>query len=321
MGAITNYQAYLKTEPNNAGVRSNLGAAYVRLGRLADGVTQDPRRWPSTRATRCSASTWRWRSTRAASSPGGDGAAGVSWPSRAINPAGAAAARRLLSEAGTVPGCCSRTCPAVGGLVSRRSRLRATSSAPPSSRPTAWIRGSGVIDTIFKDGESAEGHLLMGTVHMNAGDSPAALAELRKAVELNPQLPVANGMLGRALLRNGEHEAALARLPPRARDQSGRVRHQPAGRRAEEAGAAVRRCEDLHRARAADAPRRRRRPLRPVGCVRLARQERGSAAAARGRRRGRAEVFGGLRACSRLVYYRLQRKADGDRHARARARN
>ena len=70
-------------------------------------------------------------------------------------------------------------------------------------------QGQRVIDTIFKDGESAEGHLLMGTVHMNAGDSPAALAELRKAVELNPQLPVANGMLGRALLRNGEHEAAL----------------------------------------------------------------------------------------------------------------
>ena len=70
-------------------------------------------------------------------------------------------------------------------------------------------QGQRVIDTIFKDGESAEGHLLMGTVHMHAGDSPAALAELRKAVELNPQLPVANGMLGRALLRNGEHEAAL----------------------------------------------------------------------------------------------------------------
>ena len=44
---------------------------------------------------------------------------------------------------------------------------------------------------------------------MRAGDAPAALAELRKAVELNPMLPVANGLLGRALLRNGEHEAAL----------------------------------------------------------------------------------------------------------------
>jgi tetratricopeptide (TPR) repeat protein len=69
-------------------------------------------------------------------------------------------------------------------------------------------QGQRLIDTIFKAGESAEGHLLMGAAHLSAGDSPAALAELRKAVELNPQLPMGNGMLGRALLRNGEHEAA-----------------------------------------------------------------------------------------------------------------
>ena len=69
--------------------------------------------------------------------------------------------------------------------------------------------GQRLIETIFKDGDSAEGHLLMGNIHLRAGDAPAALAELRKAVELNPMLPVANGLLGRALLRNGEHEAAL----------------------------------------------------------------------------------------------------------------
>ena len=39
-GAITNYEAYLKVQPNNAGVHSNLGAAYVRLGRVADGIAE-----------------------------------------------------------------------------------------------------------------------------------------------------------------------------------------------------------------------------------------------------------------------------------------
>ena len=47
-------------------------------------------------------------------------------------------------------------------------------------------QGQRLIDTIFKGGESAEGHLLMGSVHLRAGDAPAALIELRKAVELNP---------------------------------------------------------------------------------------------------------------------------------------
>ena len=40
LGAITNYEAYLETNPGNAGVHSNLGAAYVRLGRVPDGIAQ-----------------------------------------------------------------------------------------------------------------------------------------------------------------------------------------------------------------------------------------------------------------------------------------
>ena len=40
IGAITNYEAYLKSDPNNPGVRSNLGAAYVRMGRLAEGIEE-----------------------------------------------------------------------------------------------------------------------------------------------------------------------------------------------------------------------------------------------------------------------------------------
>ena len=40
LGAITGYEAYLKVDPNNAGVHSNLGAAYVRLGRFDDGIAE-----------------------------------------------------------------------------------------------------------------------------------------------------------------------------------------------------------------------------------------------------------------------------------------
>ena len=69
-GAVENYEAYLKTNPDNAGARSNLGAAYVRLGRLPEGIAEyrkalalDPAQ-PD-----LSASTWRSRSTRAAAIP------------------------------------------------------------------------------------------------------------------------------------------------------------------------------------------------------------------------------------------------------------
>ena len=154
---------------------------------------------------------------------------------------------------------------------------------------------------------------------MSAGDSPAALAELRKAVELNPQLPVANGMLGRALLRNGEHEAALRaflrELEINPDDFDTNLQVGELKKRDQQFDDAT----DLHRARAADAARRRRRRASRwrASTSRPGKNEE-ARAAARGRGRRRAEVLGGLRACSRPVYYRLQRQGRRRSHAGAR---
>jgi Flp pilus assembly protein TadD len=40
LGAIDGYSAALRLEPNHAGVRSNLGAAYVRLGKFDEAIEQ-----------------------------------------------------------------------------------------------------------------------------------------------------------------------------------------------------------------------------------------------------------------------------------------
>src|SRR5687767_14877793 len=40
LGAIDSYSAALALEPNHAGVRSNLGAAYVRLGKFDEAIGQ-----------------------------------------------------------------------------------------------------------------------------------------------------------------------------------------------------------------------------------------------------------------------------------------
>ena len=179
-------------------------------------------------------------------------------------------------------------------------------------------QGQRLIDTIFKDGESAEGHLLMGTVHMNAGDSPAALAELRKAVELNPQLPVANGMLGRALLRNGEHEAALRaflrelEINPDEFDTNLQV------------GELKKRDQQFDDARIYIERALRMRPDDAVARFALSGvyvspgQERGGAAAARGRGRGRARSTS--EACAHAGDRLLPAAAQGRRRSHARAR-
>ena len=297
MGAITNYEAYLKTEPNNAGVRSNLGAAYVRLGRLADGVTE----YRKALAIDPGNPMFRFNLALALYKGGKFAEAVTELQGVLAKQADHLQARLLLGDCYLKQGRHQD----VVDLLAPWEASYAGDRGFAYILGTAFIQtdrmdqGQRVIDTIFKDGESAEGHLLMGTVHMNAGDSPAALAELRKAVELNPQLPVANGMLGRALLRNGEHEAALRaflrELEINPDDFDTNLQVGELKKRDQQFDDA----QDLHRARAADAPRRRRRPLRPVGRVRVPGQERGGAAAARGRGRGRAEVLGGLRACSR----------------------
>ena len=70
-------------------------------------------------------------------------------------------------------------------------------------------RGQVLIDRIFKRGESAEGHLLMGLAHLNRRDFQSAVPELAKAIELNPELPTVQALYGRALLGAGDRERAM----------------------------------------------------------------------------------------------------------------
>jgi tetratricopeptide (TPR) repeat protein len=69
-------------------------------------------------------------------------------------------------------------------------------------------RGQQYIDRIFRAGDSAEGHLLMGTAHLNRFDYPAARKELERAVQLNPRLPTVNSAYGRAMLGLGDQPEA-----------------------------------------------------------------------------------------------------------------
>jgi tetratricopeptide (TPR) repeat protein len=69
-------------------------------------------------------------------------------------------------------------------------------------------RGQQVVDRILREGESAEAHLLLGTTKMNAQEFSEALVDLKKAVELNPQLPDVYSYYGLALLTTGDMAAA-----------------------------------------------------------------------------------------------------------------
>jgi len=69
-------------------------------------------------------------------------------------------------------------------------------------------RGQVYIDRIFRAGESAEGHLLMGLAYLTGFDYKSAVASFDKAVALNPDLPRVRSLYGRALLSSGDGAAA-----------------------------------------------------------------------------------------------------------------
>ena len=68
--------------------------------------------------------------------------------------------------------------------------------------------GQVLIDKILRNGDSAEARLLIGTTKLMVNDFQGALADLQKAVELNPDLPDVFAYYGAALVATGDQEGA-----------------------------------------------------------------------------------------------------------------
>ena len=71
-------------------------------------------------------------------------------------------------------------------------------------------KGGVLVDRILKRGESAEARLMMGMAKRAAQDLAGGLEELGKAVALNPELPSVHALFGRALLETGNRDRAQA---------------------------------------------------------------------------------------------------------------
>lgn len=69
-------------------------------------------------------------------------------------------------------------------------------------------KGQVIINTILKNGDSAEARLLMGTTKYMVGDFAGARGDIQKAIELNPNLPDVYSYYGLALLVTGDQAGA-----------------------------------------------------------------------------------------------------------------
>ena len=68
-------------------------------------------------------------------------------------------------------------------------------------------QGQAVIDPILKNSNTPEANVLLGEVQFAAGDYKTAAATLKKALDLNPNLPGAWSVYGRALLQDNQNHA------------------------------------------------------------------------------------------------------------------
>lgn len=209
--AVQAYLSILATHPARIEVRSNLGAAYSALGRYEEAIDQYKRALaidPVNHAIRFNLSMAYYKAAWFAESATELErflAAAPDSP-QTIN------ARLVLAD------CHIR----LGEYKKVIAALSPIAESDSSNRTVAYILGSAligdgqlnkgqeIIDRVFRDDDSAEAHLLMGSILLVADDAQGALKEVQRALELNPKLAGVQAWHGRVLMRLGDTEKAKA---------------------------------------------------------------------------------------------------------------
>ena len=206
LGAVEAYQEALQKDPGRAVARSNLGAAYVRLGRYEDAIGEYRRALtavPSHAGVRFNLALALYKSAQVPP------AAEEQEKVLTLEP-GHKAARLLLAdcrlqqgdEAGVLAllepheadlGQDPLYCYLMGTTLLRRNEL---------------LRGQVFIDRLFKEGDTAPARLLMGLAHLRRKDARAALPEIERAIALDPKLATVHSVYGRALMDAGRRQEA-----------------------------------------------------------------------------------------------------------------
>src|ERR1044071_938413 len=192
--AIRAYQSILATTPGRADVRSNLGAAFSRLGRYEEAIGQykqalalDPRNQAIRFNLSLAYYKAAWFAEAAAELARFVAAAPADLPER-LN------ATLLLAD-------CQVRLGEYKKAIELLSPYEKEGTGTPQGRAVAYLlgnaligdgqldRGKWIIDSVFRDENSAEARLLIGSLLLLMDDGQGAVRELGRAVELNPKLP------------------------------------------------------------------------------------------------------------------------------------
>jgi tetratricopeptide (TPR) repeat protein len=205
-GAVREYRAFLAARPLVVQVRSNLGAALAGLGRYSEAIAE-----------------YEQALKKDPANAGILMNLGLAYYKMGQVPLAAeqfAAARAVVADNQQVTLLLADCWLRMGeneNVVSLLEPLRESNDrAVAYLLGTALIRakqperGQVLIDRILRDGGSAEALMLLGSAKFEALDFAGALADFEKAAALNPNLPEIHGYHGRALQATGDPAGAVA---------------------------------------------------------------------------------------------------------------
>jgi tetratricopeptide (TPR) repeat protein len=198
LGAIEAYREALDKEPGRVDARSNLGAAYVRLGRYEDAVAQYRKALeaePGQTKVRFNLALALYKSAlisdaaaeleKVVAADPQNNAALLLWADCLL---------RLGQDARVV------TLLAAREAELREDRLFSYLLGTAYLHRNELLRGQELIDRLFQGGDTAEGHLLLAVAHMQQRDSKSALPEIERAIALDPKLAGLYSLYGRVLM-------------------------------------------------------------------------------------------------------------------------
>jgi tetratricopeptide (TPR) repeat protein len=205
-GAVQGYRQFLAARPKEGAVRANLGVLLVHLGRFGEAITEykkalvlDPQNGDIVRNLGLA----YYKSGHI------DEAAREFTKSHEMSPDNLQTIL-LLADCQLRMGENSSVIKLLVPIEAQHTDELAIAYLLGTALIRAGQPGEGQkrVDRILSKGDSAQARLLLGNQMFAAGDYPAAVKELARAIELNPSLPGAQSLYGQALLNTGDPDAA-----------------------------------------------------------------------------------------------------------------
>jgi tetratricopeptide (TPR) repeat protein len=308
--AAAEYRRFLEAYPANVEARSNLGVVLMGLGRYEDAITE-----------------YRLAASQAPTNVTVRLNLGLAFYKMAQLEAAVGEFAKVLSaqpdhrQARYLAADCRLRLGRPGDVISLLSPLETSDADNPVLAyllGMAYLadkqneKGQLLIDRILRHGDSAEARVMMGVAKRGTGDLKGAVDDLKRAVEINPELPSVKGLYGQALLEAGnpdlarpQFEAELSRNPL---DFDANLYMGILLKAEQDYDGALGYLKRALGVRPGDLPTRFQ-----IASIVLARQDTGAATSLLEGIVQEAPAFLEAHVALATAYYRQQRKADGDR--------